>query len=184
MLTFLRRRIPTELDAHVHLIQTDLTAFRLAARFPLILLPCNTYGTLKDSARAAALRCVQNHLAPGGLFVFSIPNPAVLAELEGRGDPELETHFTHPQSGNPVQVSSAWEQDARGYNLYWHYDHLLPDGQVERRTISNLHYPVPVEVHLAEAETAGLTIRAVYGDFDFSSYEMESSYLIIVVERE
>jgi hypothetical protein len=118
------------------------------------------------------------------LFVFSIPNPAVLAELEGRGDPELETHFTHPQSGNPVQVSSAWEQDARGYNLYWHYDHLLPDGQVERRTISNLHYPVPVEVHLTEVKTAGLSVRAVYGDFDFSSYMPEAPHMIVVGKRE
>jgi SAM-dependent methyltransferase len=184
MLNFLRQHLPIELRTRIHLFQADLTAFHLAARFPLILLPCNTYSTLDVSDRAAALRCVKDHLAPGGLFVFSVPNPAILAELEGESDPELETHFHHPQSGNPVQVSSAWEYDGRGYHLRWLYDHLLPDGQVERWTVTSRHFPVSVETHLAEVEAVGLSLDVVYGDFDYSPYELGAPHLIIEVEKD
>ena len=45
MLSFLRQRIPPELEDHIHLFEADMTHFSIDERFRLILLPCNTYST-------------------------------------------------------------------------------------------------------------------------------------------
>jgi hypothetical protein len=90
---------------------------------------------------------VRQHLAPGGIFAASLPNPLRLASLPARGPAEVEETFPHPRTGNPVQVSSAWQRRKDAFTLTWHYDHLLPDGQVERQTVETCHSLQPLEAY-------------------------------------
>src|SRR4030042_1817899 len=46
MLSFLRSNLPAELLPRLRVLQADFTHFRLAMRFGLILMPCNTFSTL------------------------------------------------------------------------------------------------------------------------------------------
>jgi hypothetical protein len=98
-----------------------------------------------------------------------------------RGAEEVEETFLHPLSGNPVQVSSAWRRGAHQFTVTWHYDHLLPDGQVQRLTAQAVHSLEPPEAYFEAITQANLQIKATYGDFDHSSYTPESPYLILVV---
>ena len=68
---------------------------------------------------------------------------------------EIEETFILP-SGDAVQVSSAWRRSAQNFTVTWHYDHLLPDGLVERLTAQAVHSLEPPEVYLAALEGAGL----------------------------
>jgi len=181
MLTFLRLSTPTELRSGLQLLQSDMTAFHLGKRFAMILLPCNTFSTLAQPARRAALERVAMHLPPGGLFAASLPNPALLKRLPAASDAELEDIFPHPLDSEPVQVSSAWVRHGDLFTLTWHYDHLLPDGRVERLSTRTQHHLAPVEAYLAELRAAGLEIKGVYGDFEWAPYDAGSSpYLILV----
>jgi SAM-dependent methyltransferase len=181
MLAFLRLSAPTELRSELLLLQSDMTAFHLAKRFALILLPCNTFSTLAQPARLAVLERVAAHLRPGGLFAASLPNPAMLKRLPAASDAELEDILAHPLDGEPVQVSSAWMRQGDLFTLTWHYDHLLPDGRVERLSARIQHHLAPVEAYLADLRAAGLEIKGVYGNFDWSPYDTGSSpYLILV----
>jgi len=185
MLAFLRRALPAELQPQVCIFQADMAAFSLAdifraEIFRLIFLPCNTLSTLTRPVLRGMLAGVRRHLDPKGAFVASLPNPTILLAMPTRGESEVEEIFLHPLTGNPVQVSSAWRRSSRGFNLWWMYDHLLPDGQVQRTTLEVKHELRPPEVYLEEFYLAGLKPAALYGDYDFSAYTPESQYLILV----
>jgi SAM-dependent methyltransferase len=181
MLAFLRRITPAGMERHISVVQADLAAFHFNCRFPLILLPCNTLSTLPGVARKGLYACVEAHLPAGGIFAASIPNPLWLAALPAEAEEEVEETLKHPVSGNPLQISSSWERRAGAFYLRWHYDHLLPDGQVERVTLETVHDLARLEDYQAGLESAGLRIEAIYGDFDRSEYGAESPNLIMVV---
>jgi SAM-dependent methyltransferase len=179
MLARLKDKLRPEPASRIHIMQADLTAFRLAKRFALVFLACNTFSALPDGDR---MRCLENasaHLAPAGLFAASLPNPALLADLPDRSDAEVEEVFPDPETGEPVQVSSGWERDQKGFHLSWHYDRLSVDGHVERLTIRTTHTVNDRQTYLKELARAGLRAVAEYGDYDFSAYRPNSPHLII-----
>ncbi len=182
MLDFLRRQVTDETRDRVVLVRGDLRSYCLASRFPLVLMPCNTYSTLALTERRSALTRARLHLAPQGVFIVSMPNPGLLTELPGDGEPENETSFQHPHTVNPVQVSSQWEQVDEGIQCSWHYDHLLPDGRVERLTLSTIHYPQALNEILREFKEVGLDVIGTFGDFERGSYDIDSPSLIIVAQ--
>jgi SAM-dependent methyltransferase len=180
MLGVARRQHP---EMHATALRGDMTGFHLSQSFPLILLPCNTYSMLSAPERQSALACIAQHLAPDGLFALSMPNPDYLRQLARHADPEVEETFSHPLDGEPVQVSSAWDRTAKLFTLYWHYDHLLPDGRVERLTAIARHQIVPAARHIEEFQSASLQVLDTLGDFDGSPLDAESPNLIITARR-
>ncbi len=183
MLAHLRRTIPPEYAAAITLAQADLATFRLPTRFPLIILPCNTYSILTAAQRQTALQTIRRHLAPGGLFAVSLPNPAQLADLPPEGEPEVEEIFPHPTSGLPVQALSAWRTDPLGVTFTWHYDQLLTNGDIQRESISVHHQRATKEDYLAELRDAGLQLTDLFGDFDRSPLSLESPFMLILAVR-
>lgn len=178
MLRFLQANISLQLKPAPMIIQADISRFNLAAHFPLIILPCNTFSTLGENIRLGCLDCVRKHLEYGGLFAFSIPNPELLKGLPERAEAEVEDEFTYPQTGHPVQVSSSWQRTKDTFNITWIYDHLLPDGRVDRLTVETAHQIIPVDTYLDEIRSVGMKVTATYGDFDCSEYCEDAPYLI------
>jgi SAM-dependent methyltransferase len=183
MLKFLRRNTPADLVRQVDIFQADMTAFHLGKQFELIILPCNTYSMLSSAQREAALTRVRQHLQPDGLFVASVPNPGLLRRLPRRSDPEIEETFPHPLDGEPVQVSSAWERTPSEFRLTWIYDHLQPDGQVERFTAHANHTLAGVSAYREELSRAGMYLEAQFGDFNNSPYKTDSSNYIFIARK-
>jgi hypothetical protein len=177
MLSVLRVHLEGDVS---HIFQADMAAFHLAERFPLILLPCNTLSTLAAPTRRATLQRVWEHLCADGLFAASLPNPSLLARLPRYSSPEIEDIFSHPLDGEPVQVSSSWERTTHHLTFSWRYDHLLPNGHIERLTAQTRHELLPIEGYLAEFRAVGLAVEVTYGDFDNSPYTRDSTHLIIV----
>ena len=169
-------------EGKVEFHEDDMTGFSLQQKFPLIILPCNTYSVLTKEERLSTLRSTADHLSPGGVLAVSIPNPAWLAEMPEEADLEVEAVFEHPNSGNPVQVSSAWKRDSDRVIVQWHYDHLLPDGQVERLSAQASHSLTRAEDYSQEFESRGFKVKT-FGDFDKSPYDPESVYLIFEASR-
>jgi len=183
MLMYCQGSVPKELANRVHLLLGDLTAFHLGTQFPLILLPCNTYSTLAEEKRQAALTCIRTHLKPGGLFAIGFPNPALMAAMAPTRQPEIESHFTHPHSGNPVQTSYQISRRRRTLSMVWYYDHLLPDGRVERFSHTIHHHLATTPQYLGEIEAAGFSILDTFGDFDRSALQSDSPNLVVVARR-
>lgn len=183
MLVTLRGNLVPGLTGQTHTFAGDFTSFCLDLRFPLIIMPCNTYSTLSTRERQATLERVRQHLLPGGIFAASLPNLALLRILPQRSDPEIEDTFPHPLNGEPVQVSSSWERIQQRFTVYWYYDHLSPDGGVERLSTQVHHNLVSLQVYSTEISQAGLQVVNFYGDFKKNPYSNDSPLLIIVLER-
>lgn len=183
MLDFLQERLPKDLPRPPYLLQAEMTRLPLKASYALVLIPCNTFSLLTSENRRVALREIVRLLAPGGLFAVSIPNSRVLRSLPARGEPEVEETLQHPQTGNPIQVSSAWQRRGNRFTLHWHYDHLLPDGRSERVTATVTHQLDAPETYLDEVRAAGLHILATCGSFECTPFETESEVLVWVAQK-
>ncbi|MCC7130008.1 MAG: hypothetical protein B6D39_05580 [Anaerolineae bacterium UTCFX2] len=181
MLAALQSSLPPETRPALQLIQADFSAFHLERKFSSILLPCNTYSALNLDQRSRLLENVHRHLLPGGIFAASLPNPLQLRSLPPHAEAEVEQIFEHPLDGEPVQVSSAWEKNARTLRVFWHYDHLLPEGRVERTSVTSTHFLISPQDHLSEIHSAEFTTVEMLGDFDGSPFSADSPQLILLV---
>jgi len=177
MLAYSRKRMGRQ---SLPIFQADMAAFHLATRFSLILLPCNTFSTLDAKSRQATLDRVAHHLQPGGIFAVSMPGPDLLSELPRFSEPELEEQFPHPDDHEIVYVSSGWRKAKKSLTFIWQYDHMLPDGRLQRLTAEARHSLQSLADYHAEFAAAGLQITARYGDYDRSSYNKDSPYLIML----
>jgi len=183
MLAFLSEEAVVRQVDEIDIIQADITSLRLNQRFALVVMPCNTFSTLPPDGQRATVQRAREHLRSEGLFIASMPNPQVLVSLPRHGAAQLETSFPHPHSGHPVEVRSEWKRSKETVTFFWHYDHVLPDGRVERQTFSAHHYLRDDDSILETFRRAGLSIKAIYGDYDHTTYDEDSPYLIVVSQR-
>ena len=183
MLKFLQVTIGSQELHTLLLVAADLCRFNLAEKFPLIILPCNTFSTLNIGQRVACLQSVRRHLSEGGSFAVCVPNPELISRLPTDATAELEDEFIHPDTGNPVQVSSSWRRTKRTLQLTWLYDQLFPDGTVDRTVVNILQQLTTLNIYLSEFENEGLMVRELFGDFDRSPYTDDSAQLIILASR-
>lgn len=184
LLTFLRRINSATLNNQIFLIQADFTHFNLAARFGLIIIPCNTFSSLTRTGRLDTLKMVRRHLLPTGVFAVQMTNPLLLASLPVSGEPEVEEVFNHPVSGEAVQVSSSWQRTAGQMTVSWFYDLLSDDGAVSRSSFSITHYLEDLSSIRAEFQQEHLIIQSELGDYKFSPFQQENPDWIILAGLE
>jgi SAM-dependent methyltransferase len=171
------------LGANRRLVCAEASRFHFDSSFSLVIFPCNTYSSLPAELRLQVLQRTREHLSPGGLFVASLPNPALLAGMPEHGEPELEEIRIDPQDGSPLQISSAWERSAGLFKITWMYDRLFPDGRVERTTVHQAQYLSPPETYLDELKSVGFQALQTSGDFERLPYSETSPYLILLARR-
>lgn len=167
-------------DAPVFL--SDLTSFHLGIKFGLILLTCNTYSTLTADQRERALKTISAHLRAGSIFAASLPSPEDLVAMGDSDEEGPEETFIHPETGNPVQVSSSWQTREKVVTISWHYDHLHPNGKTTRTTHSTTHQLDPTEKYLEELRANGFEVDT-FGDFSQASFTSDSSTLILEARK-
>lgn len=170
----------------VRLAVMDMTQLGFRKTFDVVLSPCNTFSLFDEPSRSAILDQVIRHLTREGKFAVSMPNPSRLEEImgqgHGEGEPVQEDSFRHPRTGNPVQVSSRVEPGSNGVMWTWYYDHLLPDGRVEREKVSRFHFLTPTPRYVSELEARGFQVKR-FGHFQKTPYRRDSPYLILVAEK-
>lgn len=184
MLRYLQSRLEDNLAPRVRIWQGDILAFRVNKKFASILLPCNTLSTLTAKETRSLFSLVYDHLPPEGIFAAGIANPALLTTMPAVGEPEIEDSFSHPTDGEPVQVSSEWRRVGEKLTLLWHYDHMQPDGDVQRTSVRTEHLLAPASFYRQELRIAGFSKMKRFGDYDRSPYTRRSPYLLLQAQRD
>ena len=177
---------PDQVQANTQLVRGDVHAYQPDRSYGAVVIPCNTFSTFFPPQRIELLINIKSWLKSAGLFAASVPNPVRLVQVHEELldnediDQEIETTLSHPVTGYPVQVSSCFRalKDRVGWD--WIYDHLLPDGQVERYVQTAEHdlaSPEDYRIELLEAGFSGVEFK---GDFQGAAYTTDSPYLILV----
>ena len=163
-------------------VTMDARAFDLGQRFALIFIGFNAFSELLGEAdQRMALEAVAGHLAPGGRAIVTLHNPAVRRrtlqaewarlgsfDLEGAGSVEIDMRYAE----DGVEAGVTGEQ---------RYVERDADGTVVE------DFSLPIRFDLIEldrftalAETSGLRVDRVFGDYDESLYDPAHSRFIIV----
>lgn len=185
MLARARRKLDVlpDLRDQIAWIEGDILTADLDERFALILVPYNGLMHFHtQQAQLDLLARLRDWLAPGGLIVFDLPNPADLYATADEGSLVLEREFSEPESGHLVmqQSISTLDRATQLMAVKWVYDELQPDGVV-RRTVAPLllRYIFPAEMQLL-LRLSGLSLVARYGDYDGSPFEDASPRMIVL----
>jgi len=183
-------KIDDQSRQRISLIQADILDFQPEIQFGGVIIPCNTYSTFNSEDRPRLHKKIFSCLKERGSLLASLPNPKrmeeILTELRGidqEESPALETVITHPETGFPVQVSSRLRASSEGLLWDWIYDHLYPDGLVERNLVTVEHFPATQKAIVAELGEAGFSDVLCLGDYSGTSYSTSSPYLVLVCQK-
>ncbi len=172
------------------LILADMLNLPLKTKFGAVIIPCNTYSIFTGAERILLLNRIIQLLGSSGIFLVSVPNPLMIQEYHrelsadgGELTSDAEGIFSHPSTGNPVQVSSYLSPLADALSWEWIYDQLHPDGKVERHRQTAIHQLSSLEQYQNEIDEAGFQNNHFLGDFDGSPYQDDSPYLIMVCSK-
>ncbi len=179
-----------EVQQRVKLVNADILTFTPGVLFGGVIIPCNTYSTFNGKDRTRLLSILHSCLKEGGLLIISLPNPQqtekIFNELSGADsheNPEMETMITHPETGFPVQVSSRVRCTSESLLWDWVYDHLHPNGRVEREVVTVEHFPVSREEIIAELERENFRDLQFQGDYYGEQFSDSSPYLILICRK-
>lgn len=156
----------------LQLIDAAMTSFELGRKFGLIVVAANTLQhLLTTKEQSACFARVRTHLAPGGLFAFSVRSPASV-DWDDSGQSPLLLEWTrlNSESGETVMKLIAGQADVARQVRRWTYvyDRVSADGQVRRSVfVTELRYSSQAELILL-LQQAGLRVTHVYGDYDLS----------------
>jgi SAM-dependent methyltransferase len=83
----------------------DMRDFTMPRRYALVTIPFRAFMHLTTTAdQIAALRCIREHLEPGGALVFNLFFPSFERIVASGDTMDLEREFEDPASGLPVGI--------------------------------------------------------------------------------
>ncbi|RAP27802.1 hypothetical protein C2W64_00621 [Brevibacillus laterosporus] len=168
---------------HLSFIQGDMRHFSLGKTFELIMIPYRSFlHLLHIQEQMKALRCIREHLQPGGKLVFNVFVPHI-KHLYEEGE-KLTLRGIYPfQDGQQVAMYDFTRYDhfqqlaevTRSYELLDNNGKML-----ERVTgLFTLRYIFPAELHHL-LRLAGFKVLERYGSFAKTPFDSASTEFIIV----
>jgi SAM-dependent methyltransferase len=177
-----------EVRARLQFVETDLVGLRLPAgeSFRLAILALNSILLLDGrDAQQAALETLARHLMPGGLAVVDVwlPSADELARYDGRIG--LEYVRADPGSGMLVaKTAAAQHEPATGrVHLTAIYEEGDQGGTVRRWIREDRLRLVNSDDLRSMAESAGLEVEVVAGDYDLNPVGPQDERAILVARR-
>lgn len=155
--------------------------------YDLVLIAFNSFLEITDERdQLRTLSEVKSALISGGRFVCTLHNPPVRRRSFG-SDPRLLGPFEIPESGGRLEVwvNETWHPGtpvAEARQTYKLYDST---GSLEQEQTMQLRFSLLEQpVFAAMVRETGFEVMELFGDYDRSSFNAESSpYMIWIVRR-
>lgn len=161
----------SEVQAHVQLMQADMTDFELDRQFMLAVLPFRPFQHLIEvDQQVDCLTRVFSHLSPGGRLILDLFNPdlARLTDDSYLTELEVESEFEMPDGRRVIRKIKTHSRDYSTQTLHMEFIHqvVYADGKTE--TIAQkfpMRYFFRYEVEHLLAR-CGFELQTVYSDYD------------------
>lgn len=173
MLDVARRRPQ---GGRVEWIEADARRLRLREKFERIVLSGHSFQVFLSAAdRAAVLKAIAFHLAPGGRFVFDSRNPAAEAWRQWTPAASLRI-MNHPQLGAVRTWHDARHEASGGIVAYETTFEIASSG---RRHMASARIAFPSKDTLArQISAAGLSVDRWHGDWSGKPFTPDSPEII------
>lgn len=147
----------------------DMRDLTLPRRYALITLPFRAFmHLLTTEDQLKALRCLREHLEPGGALVLNLFYPSFERIAQPGDEPRIEREFAHPETGLPVVVQGNTRFDRVNQLLHAEQEVLISDARgyvsATHRRAFTLRWTFKPEMELL-FRVAGFTRHAVAGGF-------------------
>ena len=184
MLAILKRKMDNQ-GLVAKLVEMDVTKLALGRRFDLVLIPFHSFSELQSrNDQIATLKAIHSHLTEHGRFICTLHNPALrVASEDGRlrlvSEAELNDGRTlllwSVARFNPV------EGVVEGKQIYEFYS----NGDLVSKSMLNIRFAVITQTDFEQmAQEAGFRVRAMYGNYDRTPFQSETSpYMIWELSR-
>ena len=160
----------------------DMRDFTQPRRYALVTIPFRAFMHLTDTEdQLQALRCIRDHLEPGGTLVMNqfYPSPAFMAEHEGRAVCQRE--FAHPDDGTRLELWNQARYDRVNQIMTVDREIVAIDAagarSVAHRYTFTLRWSFRYELELL-LRAAGFRHWEVCGGFDGRPLERETDEMI------
>ncbi len=175
-------RARARLRGQVCLMQGDMVRRLPERSFSLVILALDAFGFLTEiDQQLALLRAVRRSLPDDGLLALDLVHVAPLFD-QVQGLPVLQRSGEDPETGALVVkwMVRTLHPASQRLELLSLYDLSWANGELRRLTERvELRYYSRFEIdHLLRL--TGLTVEAVYGDYDLAAFDDESPRLIVL----
>jgi SAM-dependent methyltransferase len=175
--------------ANAEWVQGDMRSFDLGEKFGLIFITAGTFQLLLETEdQLACLRCVREHLAPGGRFAFNVEGPDIvmmaswLTDRRGTYVRRPQRDYVDPETGHRMQswATSEYHPSTQRYAGSGFVEEVDDDGEVVRKRYGKpmeLRYFGRYEIEHMLAR-CGLGVEALYSGFDKGAYRGTAMYWV------
>jgi SAM-dependent methyltransferase len=170
----LARRRTRQAGLAVRWLKRDMRRIAFHEEFDAVIMMCSAFGVLEsDEEDEKVLDAVARALRPGGrFFLDQCSREWVIRHYQGRDWAERE---------GGILVLQERELNLLESRNYVRMTIIEPDGS--RRVHHHIFRFYTLTELMGMLDRAGLTFRAVWGDFDGSPYTLESWRMIVLAEK-
>jgi SAM-dependent methyltransferase len=175
--------LPGGARARISLVEGDITQFHLSRTFQLAIMPFRPICHLTTvGEQLGFLRCVREHLVPGGKLVFDVFNPNLAILAAEVSDEEIEdTPELRIADGRCVRrtyriLKKHRSQQCNDVELIYYLD--------GRRLVQSFPFRYFFRFELEHLlARCGFEVTALYGAFDRSPFTDDSAEMIFTATR-
>ncbi|MGE3547411.1 MAG: class I SAM-dependent methyltransferase, partial [Kofleriaceae bacterium] len=177
-------RLPSAVRERITPMRGDLRTFSVPGKFPLIIAAFNVVEHLYTRGEVdACLRCVADHLAPGGAFVFDVQLPDLAWLIRDPRKRWAKTRFTDPSSGRAMYYSTNHDYDPISQIVLIRLYYEPVDGTGPTKIVKLSQRKFFAQELEALVAHAGLRVTARYGDFSWGPLVETSESQVLVCEQ-
>jgi SAM-dependent methyltransferase len=162
-------------------LKMDISELSLQDRFDLIFIPFNSFSEIVDKSKhKLTLERIRAHLTDRGLFICTLQNPRVrVKSMDGR----LKLLGKFPtDSGGSLILQSQLSYDASAHLAHgFQYYEIYNDSKelIDKRTLEMNFYLFARTEFEELVHSAGLRVEDLYGDYDCSGFDEDTSQFMI-----
>ena len=158
----------------VHLIEGDMRHIPLKPVCDAVINLFTSFGFFEDNDNKRIITAIAAALKPSGKFLLEHWNPYVVLQLD-----QTRNWWWMAES---LLALAEVEYDSTSGRLSDHRTVInLSTGAIQE-SVNRIRFYFPTELKRMLA-SAGLKVRAMYGDFDYSPFTTESRRLITIAEK-
>jgi cyclopropane fatty-acyl-phospholipid synthase-like methyltransferase len=181
MQNYLKNKL--DLNEHSRLIFADIRNFELNRKFNLIIAPFRMFShVLTMDDQLSALKCVKEHLADNGRFIFDVFLPNL--ELINKG---ISNTLVCDVEYEPGKFAKRYDSSKPDYinqqqHVIFKYEWDDAGGKSSEIIEFSFRYFFRYELEHLIARS-GLKLDKMYGDFEYNEFGSESKNMVCVCKK-